>query len=119
MGLHVEHVADAYVGGGHVVGLVPRVVADVRGIDAHVERLAVQTDLRLAVEHVAYLLPVDQVVALVDGHSGEICRFSNHFTTNTKLTFETCINLSGHTQAQHKLHLLVCKHMSLCLSKPS
>lgn len=81
MGLHVEHVADAYVDGGHVVGLVPRVVADVRGIDAHVERLAVQTDLRLAVEHVAYLLPVDQVVALVDGHSGEIAERASELSS--------------------------------------
>ena len=65
-----EVAAIGHIGGNHIEGTL--VIADGGGIDAQPRVGTLQGQLALAVEHVAYEFPVDQVLGVVDGHTGEI-----------------------------------------------
>ena len=66
-----EEIAGPHVGRNHVEGLVLFVVSDSRREDASRYVLAVEGELRLAVEHMSQLRPVHEVLAREDGHAGE------------------------------------------------
>ena len=70
LGSHHEVAPVAHIGGNHIVRAL--MVADGGGVDAQPRRGTLKGQLTLAVQHVAYLLPVHQILGVKDGHAGEI-----------------------------------------------
>jgi len=78
LSLHIE-VASTDIGRNHVVSLVVRIIADGRRKDTTADMLTYHVDqLGRTAQHMTHLLPVYQVTAMENRHTGEIGERRSH-----------------------------------------